>query len=197
MMRIWRWRLGRIAVWASGLLIAAVFGGYLFVAWFVGDIERWLSDPPAEMTFPPPPPMTRFLPVCYDPDRSNPERTLWTEQYEMPNEDFRERLIAGLQRIGAVHAVKDGVVYIHDSFNDPPSGDRARGPYRRIQARWFATRGVIYQRLDAELRPIIGHPPNSHEVSKYFGVVKDDRGLGDCRIFRHYFLGPVPWAPEE
>lgn len=115
----------------------------------------------------------------------------------MPSEEFWRRLIENFQAAGVIHAVKDGVPYIHDSFNSPPFGDLARGPYRRIQARWFATRGVMYDRVSEDLEPILGRMPISNDFAKYFGVLKDDRGLGDCKIFRHYFLGPEPWAPEE
>ena len=142
--------------------------------------------------------MVPFIPVCYDPDRSNRDRTLWTEQFEMANEEFWRRLGAILKRDGVVHAYREGRIYVHQSFDQPFKGLDARGPYRRIQVRWWTTRGIIRRKISEPIRAAGGPSfATGYQIGPMFGVEVSDSGVGHCKIFRHYFLGPEPWAPEE
>ena len=175
--------LKRFAAGAIMFMIVVLFG-----TWSLGFLNPWLHSQPAEITFPPPPPMSWFLPVCYDGLRANPEQTLWPEQYEPPNADFWKRVLVVIQKSGRVHAVRDDGVYIHDSYNEPRASLNTRGVYRRIQKRWRLTRSLIYQRALEEMRSDLGRTPSPEEIARYYDVLPNDRGNGDCKLFRRFFL---------
>jgi len=148
--------------------------------------------------YPDPPEMVPFIPVCYDPERSNPERTLWTEQYEMPNGYFWHLLALGMQNAGVAHAYRNGRIYVHRSLDKPLSALNARGPYRRIQVRWWATRNIIQTAAAKAVQAETGRKVvTGHHIGPRFGVERSDSGVGHFKILRHFFLGPEPWAPEE
>ena len=60
------------------------------------------------------------------------------------------------------------------------------------------TRGIIRTKISEPIRAAGGPSfATGYQIGPMLGVEVSDSGVGHCKISRHYFLGPEPWAPEE